>query len=570
MPEEKLSNTSLNDTIFSVLDVETTGLSARNNRVIEIGLVKVKDFRIIDKFHTLINPQTYIPDFITQFTGITEDDVADSPLFSEVVDDVDNFIDGTILCGHNFSFDYSFLKSEFLRSGYEPPLNEQLCTLKLARRMYPDLKSKSLSSVTVHLRLKNKNSHRALSDAEVTARILMKMIKKLKGEEKIETTDDLLRFQKTSVSGAKSFAIKETLRDDVLSLPNAPGVYFFLNNKRKVIYVGKAKSLRSRIRTYFSSNAPRKAKQIIKQAKKLKIETTNSELTALLMEAEAIKLINPKHNLQLKKYGNKYFLKVTQTHLSPKIEISNHFDFDGNDYFGLFISRRKAETVLTIIDKAFALRECPDREYAKGKRCFLADIERCTAPCLTGNDKIYKDEVDKVYEFLFGQNQTALNRLLNKMKEFSNSEKYERAAEIKEVIDLILSQTHKTSLLAEPVNSANVLFEVSEGLGKDFILMTNGKIYVKKYALNKRDSFEDALDDFYSNTININMLPNEEDLEKMKITLNWLIKNRSKVRIFYLKDYTSKQELYARLSLSAFNNQRKEVASFDIKDLVMV
>ena len=156
------------------------------------------------------------------------------------------------------------------------------------------------------------------------------------------------------------------------------------------------------------------------------------------------------------------------------------------------------------------------------------------------------------------------------MKEFSNSEKYERAAEIKEVIDLILSQTHKTSLLAEPVNSANVLFEVSEGLGKDFILMTNGKIYVKKYALNKRDSFEDALDDFYSNTININMLPNEEDLEKMKITLNWLIKNRSKVRIFYLKDYTSKQELYARLSLSAFNNQRKEVASFDIKDLVMV
>ena len=542
MPEEKLSNNSIGESIFSILDVETTGLSARNNRVIEIGLVKVKDFRIIDRLHTLINPQTYI----------------------------DNFIDGTILCGHNFSFDYSFLKSEFLRSGYEPPLNEQLCTLKLARRLYPDLKSKSLSSVTAHLRLKNKNSHRALSDAEVTARILMKMIRKLKGEKKIATVDDLLRFQKTSVANAKSFNIKESLRDDVLSLPNAPGVYFFLNNKRKVIYVGKAKSLRSRIRTYFSSNAPRKAKQIVRQAKKLKIETTNSELTALLMEAEAIKMINPKHNLQLKKYGNKYFLKVTQTHLAPRIEISNHFDFDGNDYFGLFISRRKAETVLNIIDKAFALRECTDKEYAKGKRCFLADIERCTAPCLKNNEKVYKDEIDKVYEFLFGRSQNALNRLLNKMKEFSDNEKYERAAEMKEVIDLILSQTHKTSLLAEPVNSANVLFEVTEGLGNDFILLINGKIYVKKYALNKRDSFEDALDDFYSNTINVNVLPNDEDLEKMKITLNWLIKNRNKVRIFYLKDYGSKQELYAQLSSSTFNKQRKEVASFDIKDLVMV
>ncbi len=532
-------------------------------------MVKVRNYKIVERYETLINPGSYIPGFIAQLTGITDDDVANAPFFNDIIEDLKQFIGETIISGHNLSFDSSFLKYEFFRNGEEPLYNEQVCTLKLARRMFPDLKSKSLSSVTKHLKLRNKSAHRALGDAEVTAQILIKIIKQLKKESKVETLGDLLKFQKSSTAG-KTVKIKESLREDISSLPNAPGVYYFINNRGKVIYVGKAKSLRDRIRSYFSSAAPKKAKKIITQAKSLKIEITNTELTALISEAESIKKINPRHNSQLKKYGSKYFLKVTKQHSYPKIEISNHFDFDGNDYFGLFISRKKAETVLNILDKTFSLRECTDKEFSKHKKCFLADIERCTAPCIPNNNEDYKEELEKVYEFLCGTNQTALNRLLNKMKDYSQMEKYEKAAEVKEVIDLILNQTHKTSLLAEPVNSANVLFEVSGQFDKDYILLLTGKIYLKKNTSNYNTQFDDAIEDYYDKTINYNFVPTDEDLEKIKITLNWLIKNRNKVRTFYLNNYLSKNELYPNISSFSSSNNSFRETSFDIKDLANV
>ena len=569
MIQTQLPNPTLEETIFSVIDVETTGLSAKSNHIIEIGIVKVKNLKIIDRYETLVNPGTTIPSFITQFTGISNEDVFDAPYFEDVLEEIKEFVDDSIISGHNFSFDSSFLKYEFMRNGSEPLYNEQLCTLKLARRMFPDLRSKSLASVTKHLKLRSKSAHRALSDAEVTARALIKMIKLLKKDSKIESINELIVYQ-TSAITIKNTKVKESLKEDVSSVPNAPGIYYFLNNREKIIYVGKAKSLRDRIRSYFSPTAPKKAKRIITQARSLKIEITNTELTALLTEAEAIKKAKPKHNYQLKKYGLKYFLKVTRNHPSPRLEISNHFDFDGDDYFGLFISRKKAESVLEIIDKTFRLRECTDKEFSKHKKCFLAEIDRCTAPCVLGNSNEYEEELTRVYEFLFGKNQTALNRLLNKMKEYSDKEKYEKAADVKEVIDMILAQTHKSSLLAEPVNNANVLFEVSGSFEKDYIILLAGKIYVRNSKLSNTTAFDDALDNYYANVIINDFIPTEEDLEKLKISLNWLIKNRNKVRIFYLKEYSSKEELLVNMSSFSKSNRVQNESSFDIQELSVV
>ena len=122
----------------------------------------------------------------------------------------------------------------------------------------------------------------------------------------------------------------------------------------------------------------------------------------------------------------------------------------------------------------------------KGKPCFLAEIERCTAPCANKEKEFYFDDLNKVYEFLYGKNQFALNRLINKMKEYSELQKYEKAAEIKELIDMILAQTHKQSLLSEPVNIANVIFEITEGFNRDYVLMLSGKIFVKKGNFKRR------------------------------------------------------------------------------------
>jgi DNA polymerase-3 subunit epsilon len=98
--------------------------------------------------------------------------------------------------------------------------------------------------------------------------------------------------------------------------------------------------------------------------------------------------------------------------------------------------------------------------------------------------------------------------------------------------------------------------------------MLAGRIFIKKYSLKDRDYFEEAIDDYYENTLYISALPNDEDLEKMKITLNWMIKNRNKVRIFYLKEYENKRELFTQLSRNNFNKNSTVESTFDIKDFI--
>lgn len=569
MTIKNLSKIPVEEADFCVLDTETTGLSPRSNNIIEIGLVKISKMKIVDTFHSMINPGRAIPYFITNLTGITDDDVYNAPFFEDIAYKIIDFIGDSVVVAHNLSFDKSFLRSEFTNSGLDYLGNNELCTLKIAKKLYPHLRSKSLGSVSAFLNLKNSGAHRALSDADITAKVLLKMIKELKKNDVIYL-DELISYQKSPAIFTSPLKAKKKLLEDVTGLPNAPGIYHFLNSRNEIIYIGKAKSLRDRVKSYFSPTAPRKAKKIVKQASRLKIQITNSELTALLTEAESIKLANPKHNSQLKKYGNKYFLKITSTHKFPAVEICNHFDFDGNDYFGLFISRKKAQTVFEVLTKTFTIRECSDTELAKGKACFLAQIDRCTAPCENKDSKLYCDELEKIYEFLYGKNQFALKRLLNKMKYYSDTQKYEKAAEVKELVDMILSQTHKSSLLAEPVNLANVLFEISEGAGRDYILMLKGKIFIKKYSLKDRDYFEEAIEDFYEGAIDVDPVPNNEDLEKMKITLNWLIRNRNKVRVFYLKDYTGKSELFTQLSTNRLSHNTLPETTFDIKDFIKV
>ncbi len=564
MQYDNILSTPLEKASFSVLDVETTGLSANKNRVIEIAIVKIEKLKITDKLHYLINPQTYIPAFITSLTGIDNDDVIGAPVFSEVVDEILNFIDNTVLTAHNFSFDSSFLNTEFMLSGREFISDESCCTLKLARNIYPDLKSKSLSSVADFLNLRNKNAHRALGDAEITAKVLLKMIRELQDKDKIKTVGELLSYQKGYQHNYLT-NVKEELQGDYLSLPNAPGIYYFTNKKDEIIYVGKAKSIRDRVKSYFSPSALKKAQKIVKQAARLKHIITNTELTALLTEAETIKILEPKHNAQLKLFGNKYFLRINKTHKYPNLELTNYFDFDGNDYFGLFISRKKAAETLEFINKSFALRECSDKDFKKNRTCFLYDIHRCTGACENDNYTDYKNELEKVYDFLYGKNQFVLDRLLNKMKEYSAKQKYEHAAGIKELVDFILNQTHKSSILAEPVNNAKVLFEVISRIENDFVLMIESKIYIRNYLHDKDNKFDQALDEFYNNTINLKSNPTDEDFEKMKITLNWLIKNRNQVRIYYLKDYDSKEELFRNVSQNSDKISSEDEKSIQIK-----
>lgn len=554
---------------FSVVDVETTGLGPANNNIIEIGLVKIKNFKVIDRYNSFINPGRSIPPFITQFTGISNDDVYDAPFFEDLVKPLQDFLEDSVLVGHNLQFDLSFLRKEFRVCGIENYQPLQLCTLRLARRMFPNLKSRSLGNLANHLHLKNEAAHRAYADAEVTAKILYALVEILKAAEGFQTVQEFINFQYQSIQVKPKVPLKKNLAEAFLSLPKSPGVYFFFNKKEEIIYIGKTKSLRDRIKSYLTLTSPRKSKKILTTAHKFKTITTKTELTALLAEAELIKKINPKMNVMLKQYHNKYFLRFTLTHQAPKVELTNQFSFDGNDYFGMFISRKLAQQVLDMIDKIFLLRECDEKEFKKKRRCFFAEIERCTAPCVVDISESYSDEIKNVYEFLYGKNQFAINRLIAKMKSYSDQLRFEKAAEIKELISLVLSQIHKSSLLAEPINSANVLFEITGYEGqKDYFLLLEGKLFIKDYFANDKINFERALDDYFEETTQLDFIPNDEDLEKIKIALNWIIQHRQAVQIYYLKEYRSKEELFKKMQRGITATSAPNESYFEIKNFI--
>lgn len=545
--EANLINLSIEEAEFSVLDFETTGTSSKFARAIEVGIVKMKNGKVIDTYSSLINPGSQIPYQITLLTGITNEDVLNAPYFEDIIDEIDFFISGSILVAHNLPFDLSFLKSEYLRAGKEIGEIPKVCTLKLARKIYPALPSKSLGNVVKFLKIKHRHVHRALGDASATAKILDKMLTQLQEEHHIDEVGQLINFM--NMPKQKSYRIlKKKLSNDFSSLPAKPGVYFFKDGNDKIIYVGKAILLKERVRNYFSSNSIRKAKKIVSSASRLGYEETNTELAALITESELIKKHKPRFNTQLKKYGQSYFLKIDRNNPAAKVTSSSIFDFDGNDYFGPISSRDSVRSILEIIDKSFLLRECSEREFKKKRSCYLADIERCTAPCEVNSvQKEYKQELEKVYEFLAGKNDSALERLINRMKKFSEIEKYEEAAQMRDTINLLLSQIKKTAILAEPINSANVFIEVMDGAKKDYILLLEGKLFIKNYQLDEPDLFDKALDDYFDNTINLIQKSDEKDLDRIKILLNWMSNHMENTRRFYLKNYQNKEELFYKV-----------------------
>ncbi|MCX6150144.1 MAG: exonuclease domain-containing protein [Ignavibacteriales bacterium] len=564
MTDKNIFDLIIDEAEFCVLDVETTGMSPNNCRVIEIGIVKINNLKVTDRFHSLINPGTEIPYFITQLTGISNSDVYDAPYFDEIISKVQEFIKDTIIVAHNAQFDLSFLKREFNQCGIDKIPNPSLCTLKLARKLYPQFKSKSLGAMVKNLGITHKNVHRALGDASATAKILLKMLIELQENQNVHVVSDLLNYQYIPLLKENYKLIKKKLLNDFTRLPEAPGVYFFKNSKDEILYVGKAKSLKDRVKNYFSSTALSKSRKIVRQASKIEFETTNSELTALITEAELIKIHNPKHNYQLKKYGQTYFIRVNKNTRFANIESSSHFDLDGNDYFGPYSNQDTLKNLIELINKTFNLRECDDKEFAKLKECYLHQLHRCMAPCINQNiSEHYIEELKLVYDFLSGKNQIALNRLINKMKDLSEKRKYEEAGQIRDLVNLILAQIHKTSVIAEPINTANVLIIVSGNGKNDFLLLSSGKLFIKDYLMNDLNLFDTAIEDYYNGTVSLFQEVDKKDLEKIKITLGWLIRNRTSVKVYYLKDYTSREQLFNSITQNQIIHSEQPVEYFD-------
>ena len=170
-------NLTIEEASFLIVDLETTGLNPENSEIIEIAALRVEGGIVVDKFHTLIKPSIgFIPPHITKLTGITNALVVDKPTIEEVFPHFLKFSENSIIVAHNAQFDMSFLNSVSYQITGKSIQNPVLCTQNLAKRLFPDLPSKSLVNLAYHFNIPYNKKHRALEDALVTFELFKKIV----------------------------------------------------------------------------------------------------------------------------------------------------------------------------------------------------------------------------------------------------------------------------------------------------------------------------------------------------------------------------------------------------------
>ena len=170
-------NLTIEEASFLIVDLETTGLNPENSEIIEIAALRVEDGIVVDKFHTLVKPSIgFIPPFITKLTGITNALVVDKPTIEQVFPHFLKFSENSIIVAHNAQFDMSFLNSVSYQITGKSIQNPVLCTQNLAKRLFPDLPSKSLVNLAYHFNIPYNKKHRALEDALVTFELFKKIV----------------------------------------------------------------------------------------------------------------------------------------------------------------------------------------------------------------------------------------------------------------------------------------------------------------------------------------------------------------------------------------------------------
>ena len=184
------------ETVYCVLDLETTGFSATTEKITEVGIMKYKNGKVIDEFSTFVNPEKHIPQRVTEVTKITDDMVKDAPTIKEVFPKILEFIEGSVIVAHNAGFDVGFLKQNAKRLGYEFDYT-YIDTLSLAKDLFPEFKKYKLGKIAENLGIKVEVAHRALDDVDTTVkvfRIMLDMLKK-RGAKKVDEIDNVSRTE---------------------------------------------------------------------------------------------------------------------------------------------------------------------------------------------------------------------------------------------------------------------------------------------------------------------------------------------------------------------------------------
>ena len=349
--------------MYAIIDVETTGTAASYGKITEIAIVIHNGQTVKETYNTLINPECNIPWNITRLTGITNDMVASAPKFYEVAKKIVELTAGKIFVAHNAQFDYSFVKEEFKRLGYDFK-RKTICTVKLGRKLLPGHRSYSLGNICADLGIQITDRHRAIGDALATAKLF-----------------DILLAQNNQLES--SLFVQQTYplpSEKMASIPGKTGVYYFYDAQGNIIYVGKSKDIHQRVLTHFGNLQTKKAIEMRDKVADVSWEETGSELVALLLESAEIKKHKPLYNRSQRRSAFNFGLfsfEDPDGYLNLKINpiegediplTTFHFQQEGIDYLHNLAEK------YALCKKLCHLNNCSGE-------CFEAQIHHCQGAC---------------------------------------------------------------------------------------------------------------------------------------------------------------------------------------------
>ena len=376
MPDA-LAHTDLWSCEFAVIDIETTGGVPGRDGITEIAVVRVREGRIDAGWRSFVNPCVPIPSFITGLTGITDDMVAWAPPVRELLPTIVERIGDAVLVGHNVRFDAGFIDFELRRHGRAPLANPTLDTLALARRTVAEVANYRLGTLTAELGFDVERHHRALADARATAQLLVHCIKRLE-DQGVFTYGALLDFLRMRavrkrrpaprgyVSAAQLPVWTATLRSELRCVPERPGVYLLRDAGEAVVYVGKSRSLRRRLRAYAAAGTRAGGKVCALRSVVASFDyvVTGSELEALLLESELVREHDPPFNDRLRNFREFTFIKVEPGPYGRLVSTTRLVP-DGGRYYGPFRSMPSARNAVVALADALGIG-CCERE---GEAC---------------------------------------------------------------------------------------------------------------------------------------------------------------------------------------------------------
>ena len=260
--------------------------------------------------------------------------------------------------------------------------------------------------------------------------------------------------------------ISENIKDALKQLPDSPGVYIHKDSLGNVIYVGKAVSLRNRVRQYFQSsrNMEPKVRSMVSQISEFEYITVDSEMEALILECNLIKKHRPKYNILLRDDKTYPYIKVTKEEW-PRVVKTRVVRKDGGSYFGPYSDAGAVNRIVDLLNSSFALKRCSAVAFAPGFRpCLNYHINQCRGICTGGvSHDDYDEAVAGAVEFLRGHSAPLVNTMKKRMKEASDNLDYEKAAEYRDYIEAAESLNETQRVVLHHSNEADIIVRVGQG-----------------------------------------------------------------------------------------------------------